>query len=165
VDLVRADCTASELMLQAADLMRSMAETSGIGLEVKAQSLSLCVNQDSILQVLTNLLSNAIKFSPHGSTVCLEAERDHEVAVFRVTDQGRGIPAEKLESIFGRFQPVDATDTRRRGGTGLGLSICRSIIRRHGGKIWAESEMGRGSTFIFTLPLVAPKGTPLRRES
>jgi len=70
-----------------------------------------------------------------------------------VIDNGLGIPPGKLESIFERFQPVDASDSRRRGGTGLGLSICRRIVERHGGKIHAESELGRGSTFVFTLPL------------
>jgi PAS domain S-box-containing protein len=159
VTLPRGACTASELMLQAADLMRPVAETAGISLEVEAQAVPLCVNHDSILQVLTNLLSNAIKFSPPRSTVGLKIELNHDAAVFKVADRGPGIPADKLESIFGRFQPVDASDTRRRGGTGLGLSICRSIVRRHGGRIWAESELGRGSTFIFTLPLAAPEET------
>jgi signal transduction histidine kinase len=146
-------CTASELILQAADLMRPMAEGAGLSLEVEAQPLPLLVNQDGILQVLTNLLSNAVKYSGPGSTIRLKVERGQDVAVFRVIDEGQGIPADKLESIFGRFQPVDASDTRRRGGTGLGLSICRSIVRRHRGEIWVESELGRGSTFIFTLPL------------
>ena len=74
---------------------------------------------------------------------------------FQVRDQGRGIPADKLESIFERFQQVDASDSRDKGGTGLGLAICRSIVQQHGGKIWAESEDGEGSTFSFTLPTAA----------
>ncbi|MEG3894563.1 ATP-binding protein [Microcoleus sp. SVA1_B6] len=73
--------------------------------------------------------------------------------LFQVSDRGRGIPADKLELIFGRFQQVDASDSREKGGTGLGLAICRSIVERHGGKIWAESILGEGSTFCFTLPL------------
>ncbi len=73
--------------------------------------------------------------------------------LFSVTDQGRGIPADKLESIFERFQQVDASDSRQKGGTGLGLAICRSIVQLHHGRIWVESSPGRGSTFFFTLPL------------
>ncbi|WP_225913781.1 sensor histidine kinase [Leptolyngbya ohadii] len=73
--------------------------------------------------------------------------------LFSVTDEGRGIPSEKLESIFGRFQQVDSSDSRQKGGTGLGLAICRSIVQQHGGDIWAESEIGQGSTFYFTLPI------------
>ena len=76
-----------------------------------------------------------------------------DVVLFQVSDQGRGIPADKLEAIFGRFQQVDASDARQKGGTGLGLAICRSIIEQHGGKIWAQSTLGEGSTFLFTLPL------------
>jgi CheY-like chemotaxis protein len=76
-------------------------------------------------------------------------------AVFRVIDQGRGIPEDRLESIFERFQQVDSSDSRQKGGTGLGLAICRSIVGQHGGRIWVDSEPGKGSTFSFTLPLPA----------
>jgi signal transduction histidine kinase len=102
---------------------------------------------------LTNLLGNALKFSPAQSTIHLSAEIQTDFVLFQVCDRGRGIPADQLELIFGRFQQVDASDSREKGGTGLGLSICQSIIERHGGKIWAESSLGEGSTFFFTLPL------------
>ncbi|MBD0343858.1 MAG: PAS domain S-box protein [Coleofasciculus sp. Co-bin14] len=72
--------------------------------------------------------------------------------LFQVKDQGRGIPADKLESIFERFHQVDASDSRKKGGTGLGLAICRSIVQQHGGRIWVESTLGEGSSFYFTLP-------------
>ena len=157
VGLQRKRCLASELMMQAADLMRPMAETAGVYLETASQPAPLLADPDAILQVLTNLLSNAIKYSPAGSTVRMAAEQGHEVAVFRVRDEGQGVPEENLESIFERFHPVDATDARRRGGTGLGLFICRKIVQRHGGRIWAESQLGRGSTFAFTLPLEPPE--------
>ncbi|WP_094675416.1 PAS domain S-box protein [Hydrocoleum sp. CS-953] len=71
-----------------------------------------------------------------------------------VKDQGRGIPADKIESIFGRFQQVDASDSRQKGGTGLGLAICRSIVQQHEGQIWAESTLGKGSTFFVALPIL-----------
>ena len=82
-----------------------------------------------------------------------QSQPPNDYVLFRVSDQGRGIPADKLEAIFGRFQQVDASDARQKGGTGLGLAICRSIIEQHGGKIWVESTLGAGSTFFFTLPL------------
>lgn len=155
--MTRKPAAACDLMTQAVDLMRPLAETAGVTLDVRPQPLRLYVDADAILQALTNLLSNAIKFSPAGATVRLECRQEGRNAEFRVIDHGLGIPRDKLESIFERFQPVDASDSRRRGGTGLGLSICRRIIERHGGKIHAESEPGHGSTFVFTLPLSLPK--------
>ena len=73
--------------------------------------------------------------------------RDGEV-LFEVSDEGRGIPADKLETIFERFQQVDASDSREKGGTGLGLAICRTIVEHHGGRIWAESELGAGKHLL-----------------
>jgi PAS domain S-box-containing protein len=156
VALPRQTCAATELALQATDLMRPLAGSAGVQLEIDAEPVSFSANPDSILQVLTNLLSNAIKFSPAGSEVRLECRRENDSVLFRVVDHGSGIPADKLESIFGRFQPVDASESRRRGGTGLGLSICRSIARHHGGQIWAESQLGSGSVFVMTLPAELP---------
>jgi signal transduction histidine kinase len=74
---------------------------------------------------------------------------------FEVHDQGRGIPTEQLELIFDRFQQVDSSDAREMGGTGLGLAICRTIVEQHGGRIWAESEPGVGTTMTITLPLLS----------
>ena len=74
--------------------------------------------------------------------------------IFQIRDQGRGVPPDKLETIFGRFQQVDASDSRKKGGTGLGLAICRTIVQHHEGQIWAESTLGEGSTFCFTLPVL-----------
>lgn len=87
--------------------------------------------------------------------VWLTAEKklNNEV-LFSVCDEGQGIPSDKLENIFERFQQVDSSDSRRKGGTGLGLTICRKIVEQHEGKIWAESILGQGSTFSFTLPLL-----------
>ncbi|MGL5195581.1 MAG: sensor histidine kinase, partial [Chroococcales cyanobacterium] len=76
--------------------------------------------------------------------------------LFQIKDQGRGIPRDKLETIFERFQQVDASDSRKKGGTGLGLAICRSIVEHHGGQIWVESVVGEGSSFFFTLPVERP---------
>lgn len=145
-------CNAAELMTQAAEEMQALAEKAGVSLSIAPSPANLWADPDRVLQALTNLLSNAIKFSPSGETVWLSAEHRGEDLVFQVKDHGRGIPSDKLESIFERFQQVDAADCRVKGGTGLGLAICRGIVQQHGGQIWAESAVGHGSTFFFTMP-------------
>ena len=109
------------------------------------------------MQVLTNLLANAIKFSPKGETVWLRVSQQNTQLYVSVSDRGRGIPADKLETIFERFSQVDASDSRTHEGTGLGLAICRSIIEGHDGEIGVESKLGEGSTFYFTLELHSSK--------
>lgn len=160
----RQTCNAANLTIQAAEAMQAMAQQHEIALVTQAEDILIWADADYILQVLTNLLSNAIKFSfPQGTvwlTVeyedrCEPAVRPQNVpanVVFRVRDEGQGIPADQLERIFERFQQVDASDSRKKGGTGLGLAICRKIIEQHNGRIWAESTLGCGSTFAFTLP-------------
>ncbi|MBD2346794.1 PAS domain S-box protein [Anabaena subtropica] len=149
----------AELLTAATDLMQLMANKAGINLSVLPQSIELIADKDRIIQVITNLLSNAIKFSPKGSTVFMTVEEvkgkdgQNSNVLFKVQDQGRGIPADKLETIFERFHQIDASDSRKQGGTGLGLAICRNIIEQHNGQIWLESSLGLGSTFYFTLPL------------
>jgi signal transduction histidine kinase len=110
---------------------------------------------DRVQQTLVNLLGNAIKFSPAGSTVTVSAHTNGSEAVISVRDTGRGIPSDKLSTIFERFEQVDSSDARQKGGSGLGLAISRSIVQQHGGRIWVESTLGEGSTFRFTLPLTA----------
>ena len=146
-------CNAAELMTQAVNEMQAMAEKAEINLILLPVETQLRADPDRIIQTLTNLLSNAIKFSPPRSTIYLSAKLQDSQIIFQVTDQGRGIPEDKLETIFGRFQQVDASNSRNQGGTGLGLAICRSIIQQHGGRIWVESNLGSGSTFYFTLPI------------
>jgi PAS domain S-box-containing protein len=148
-------CSAADLMQQAVDGMYAIATQQCITLTINPTTAMVWAAADTIIQTLTNLLSNAIKFSPPHSVIRLRAERQANKVLFQVRDQGRGIPSDKLETIFGRFQQVDASDSREKGGTGLGLPICRSIIERHGGKIWAESKLGEGCTFFFTLPIPA----------
>lgn len=148
-------CNVAALMIQATESMQPMAQHQGVVLAVKPIDMEILVDSDYIVQALTNLLSNAIKFSTTDGTVWLTAEgKANTEVLFSVRDQGQGIPSDKLESIFERFQQVDSSDSRRKGGTGLGLTICRKIIEQHEGKIWAESTLGEGSTFSFTLPLL-----------
>jgi hypothetical protein len=158
--LEKTSCDAATLMIQAVESIRTLAEASKITLNVSPLSVEICVDSDQIIQTLVNLLCNAVKFSPPGSTVWLSAELSQNSilhtpqVLFQVKDQGRGIPGDKLETIFGRFQQVDASDSRIKGGTGLGLAISHSIVQQHGGQIWVESVLGQGSTFYFTLPLL-----------
>jgi DNA-binding response OmpR family regulator/anti-sigma regulatory factor (Ser/Thr protein kinase) len=142
--------------------MEGMAGEAGVTLEAAAADSGLAVDgdHDRLIQTLTNLISNAIKFAPPDTVVRASVEAAGDDAVFRVEDQGRGIPVDKLELIFRAFEQVDGSDSREKGGTGLGLAICQMIVARHGGRIWAESTVGRGSTFSFTIPLVPAQVQP-----
>jgi PAS domain S-box-containing protein len=165
--LERRDVDAADLVQQAAEVMRPMAAQNGVELVAAGAPAPLWADPDRVLQVLVNLLSNAIKFSPQGGAVRLEAAREGGEVRFRVRDEGRGIPADKLEAVFERFQQVDSSDAREKGGTGLGLPIARKIAEQHGGRLWVESEWGRGSTFFLALPVphalaaTAPEEAPL----
>ena len=108
-----------------------------------------------IRQVVDNLLGNSVKYSAKGSRVLVECEADDQNILTRVHDEGIGISPQELDKIFERFyQASSSAQTHKAGGVGLGLAICKGIIEAHGGRIWAESEPGRGSTFTFTLPLL-----------
>ncbi|HEX9201805.1 MAG TPA: ATP-binding protein [Acidobacteriaceae bacterium] len=145
-----------DLAREAVDTMTTMAEGAGIHLELTCyaprDSIYFDADPDRILQVLTNLLSNAIKFSPAGSTVSVQIDSDLNSVLLKVVDHGRGIPADKLEAVFDRFQQVESSDASKKGGTGLGLAICRSIIQQHGGAIWAQpNQSGPGTTLWVQL--------------
>jgi signal transduction histidine kinase len=141
-----------DLVRQAIEGMQPVAESAGVQLIHDATQVEIAADPDRLLQVLTNLLSNAIKFSPPNSTVSVMLRPGVTGVTVSVIDHGRGIPADKLETIFGRFQQVDASDAREKGGTGLGLAICRTIVLQHSGRIWAERNPLRGSTFRVYLP-------------
>ncbi len=156
-------CNAKDLMVETVQAMKNLAQEQGIQLSFKPSKFVVWADRDYIVQTLTNLVSNAIKFSPSHSTVVLSAdinppEKDNNkhqsisYITFAVKDRGQGIPQDRLETIFERFQQVDSSDSRKKGGTGLGLAICRQIVEGHGGQIWAESCLEKGSTFYFTLP-------------
>ena len=142
----------ADIVRQAIDGMQPVAEAAGVQLIRDAAQVEVDADADRLLQVLTNLLSNAIKFSPPNSTVSVMMSRGIDGVTISVIDHGRGIPADKLETIFGRFQQVDASDSRQKGGSGLGLAICRTIVLQHSGRIWAERNLLRGSTFRVYLP-------------
>jgi len=145
--------TAEELLRKAVSAQQARTPKPTARILYAANGVTAWADPDRVLQTLDNLLSNAIKFSASGGEIHLTARNlDDQEALFEVKDQGRGIPEDKLENIFDRFQQGDASDTRTLGGTGLGLAICRSIVNQHGGRIWATSTPGKGTTFHFTLP-------------
>jgi signal transduction histidine kinase len=154
-DLKWGAATANELMTEASESLQGIADHAAVSIVVEPIDVSLWVDRDRMVQTLINVLSNAIKFSPRGTTVTIGGSAGELAFTFRVADQGRGVPADKGESIFERFRQVDASDSRDKGGSGLGLTICRSIIKAHGGRIWVESDGVSGSVFQFTVPLAA----------
>lgn len=145
------------LLESAAERMRMQTERAGLALNVECSDELPKVSADQVRveQVLVNIIHNAVKFTRSGGTVILSAERgggdDQDHVRFSVKDTGSGIPADDLPRVFERFYLVDKS--RAGGGTGLGLSIARHIVEAHGGRIWADSVEGQGSTFFFTLPI------------
>ncbi|MDX6678569.1 MAG: hypothetical protein QOE31_2621 [Solirubrobacteraceae bacterium] len=148
-------CDAVQLVERAVESVAAIADETGVRIEIEAEPAEIDADAERILQTLTNLISNAVKFSPPGAAVRVVVQRRDDDVLFRVSDCGRGIPADKLESIFERFHQVDASDSREKGGTGLGLAICRAIVDLHGGRIWAHSTPGHGATLSFALPAVS----------
>lgn len=142
------------VVIEAVDNLQAQADGRGITLTVELEPPfpSLVFDPARILQVLVNLLSNAIKFTPPNGRVVVSLQRIREELRFAVADTGQGIPPDKLEAVFARY--VQLTENDRRG-VGLGLFISNCIVQGHGGRMWVESTPGQGSTFCFTLPVVA----------
>ncbi len=152
LQLEKKEWSVFDLLRRAMDLERSAAARRGLHFRIDAQPAEVWVDGERILQTLGNLIRNAIKFSEKGGEIRLRASITSETEVtFEVQDQGQGIEPDKLGIIFNRFQQGDSSDSRSSGGTGLGLAICRSVIEHHGGRIWATSTPGNGSTFHFTV--------------
>ena len=154
-------CSLRDLAQQAIDTMTPMADANTVHLALEPSTVAQAAypealffdgDADRILQVITNLLSNAIKFSPVASTVRLYTEATTDSILLKVADEGRGIPSDKLDTIFDRFQQIEPSDARQKGGTGLGLAICRSIVQQHSGSIWAQRNLGPGTTLYMMLP-------------
>jgi signal transduction histidine kinase len=147
------------LVAEAIETFQVLATEKRIELEAECAGapLSILCDHGRIVQVLVNLVGNAVKFTPDGGRVSVAATGLGEEALFSVTDNGPGIPADLLEAVFARFWQVGANDQR---GLGLGLYIAKGIVEAHGGRIWAESRFGHGSSFHFTLPLGSPSTRP-----
>ena len=156
---------AADLLAAAREQVQVLAGDAGIVVRVVRAEGTVVADADRVVQTLINLIGNAIKFSPPGSEVTLDAVHEAGMITFHVTDQGRGIPTNRLEVIFERFEQVDSSDAREKGGTGLGLAISRSIVERLGGRIWAENNPTGGAVFSFTLPVATPPTGSSRSSS
>ncbi len=170
VDVTRWEGGQLELKREVVDLPRYLddllqrvcmaIETPRIQVEMPADLPPVCADYARLERILLNLLSNALKYSDPGTPVHLRAwfipnQQEGQVVVM-VSDQGRGIPTEDMPHLFERF--YRATEVRKAEGIGLGLYITRVLVEAHGGRIWVESEVGKGSTFYFTLPVADEVG-------
>ncbi|MEP7123105.1 MAG: ATP-binding protein [Byssovorax sp.] len=142
------------LIAEAVEAFAQAAAEKGITLETGkiGPMLEIEFDHERLLQVLANLINNALKFTPRAGRIVVSGERVGDAIEVRVSDTGAGIPGDMLEAVFERFCQLGENDQR---GLGLGLHISRSIVDAHGGKIWAESKLGEGSVFHFTVPITA----------
>jgi signal transduction histidine kinase len=139
----------------AVTLVKERAARHGIALELDIDPRlgEVVGDERKIKQILLNLLSNAVKFTPEGGRISLKARRTDGTVEIAVTDTGIGIAPEDQAAIFEEFRQVGSDETRKQEGTGLGLTLAKKFVELHGGRIWVESELGRGSTFTFALPI------------
>lgn len=151
----------SDLIQRACKSMHPFAEATGIQLDMELPDEPLMVNadEDRIIQVLVNLIDNAIKFSPAGSTTTIRAVGGEKMATCQVSDQGVGIAEEELTKLFHEFSQLPLGV--QKGGVGIGLAVSKSIVEAHGGQIGVMSQLGKGSTFWFTLPVTLATSCPL----
>jgi len=155
MELVLSECSFPELIESIKIILKELAFKKNITIESHIAPKVSVINADEkkVKQIMYNLLSNAIKFTPDGGKVDVKADiKDEELRV-SVADTGIGIKQEDMDKLFKTFQQIDSEYTQKYGGTGLGLSLTKKLVELHGGKIWAESELGKGSTFTFTIPL------------
>ena len=170
--LAAAAAGVQEMADRAMDAVKLNAERASVKVRASLEGdlAQVTVDRDKLNQVLVNLLNNAIKFTREGGEVVITAalapikrpfeeenffgDEEHDAVAISVTDTGIGIPQEQLTRIFEAFYQVDASSTREHGGAGLGLSIVRKLVEAHGGEVWADSEVGAGTTFTFTVPVV-----------
>ncbi len=155
IELKREQISVLEWIEDTMDFVKERAEKKRISISRNDLPPSLAVegDRDFLEQVLMNLLDNAIKYTPEGGRVEISAiEKNSREILFSIRDDGIGIPGEDLSRIFERFYRVDKGRSQEMGGTGLGLSIVKHIVQAHHGRVWAESQLGKGSTFNFTLP-------------
>ena len=155
LSLVPAQSDVGALLTDCVELFSDAARAKGVAIAARPleEPLHARFDHERILQVLANLLSNAIKFTPAGGTVTVRAERSRALVQICVADNGVGIAADKLDVVFEKFWQAGKSDRR---GLGLGLYISRKLVEAHGGRIWVESEKGKGSRFCFTLPALSP---------
>lgn len=142
-----------KVAIRVARAQKSFTQKSQLILDSPKDLPSMMGDEDKFEQILNNLLSNAIKYSPQGGQIKLTLRATGNLLRVSVQDHGIGIPPDKLERIFSKFERVDNSDTRRTGGTGIGLFLVKHLVAQHGGHVWVESKLGEGSTFHLEIPL------------
>jgi len=159
IDLRPANLPLVTLVKEAAESLRPVAAEKLINLTVMSADPGIIAwaDRDKVVQVLMNLIGNALKFTPTGGKVTIAVTKNSAAWMqISVTDTGPGIPAEEVNKVFARFYQIGQAGTQKTQGTGLGLAISKALVEMHGGKIWVESEAGKGSIFSFTLPAEQP---------
>lgn len=150
------NCSVDDLVESSIGAVLDFSQRRSVDIQYEKNPNMTCFGDSSLLiRVIVNLLSNAIKFSPAGEAIVVSAKLVDEGTLFSVCDKGRGVPPEFQERIFQQYEQL--VDSNPSKGTGLGLPICKLIIEQHGGRIWVDSELGKGSTFSFVLPLAGTK--------
>jgi CheY-like chemotaxis protein len=152
------------IVTQALEAARPLCDQMGHQINIRLPTKPIYLSADSIrlAQILGNLLNNACKFTPREGDIRLSVERNRQDAVIRVTDNGIGIPAEKLPHIFDMFSQLDTSLERSQGGLGIGLSLVKNLVELHGGRVEARSEgVGRGSEFVVHLPIDGSQPAPV----
>jgi signal transduction histidine kinase len=164
LDLLCAPQRLDGLVTEVLGKLRPIARAKGIVLEVGGEDAEVLADGPRFELVITNLVDNAIKYTGAGGSVRVLLWRDRHEAGVTVSDTGPGIREEALPHLFDRFYRADAARSRSAGGSGLGLAICMEIVTAHGGRLWASSRVGEGSSFSLAMPLageaspVAPTG-------
>lgn len=152
-----------DLIAECAGAARVQTDGAGVALDARSEpSLTLMADRGRVLQILGNLLGNACKFTPRGGKISFSARKADGSILFRVTDTGPGIAAAHRPRIFDRFYQVDASLSKPTKGLGLGLRIAKDLVSLHGGKIWVDSELGKGSSFYVELPPATPSAVNSR---
>jgi signal transduction histidine kinase len=155
IDIKAKDLSLASLITEVAESLKPIAEKKPVELEISSvdANLTAWADRDRIVQVLNNLIGNAVKFSPPQSKVIVAVQRNGAGWVqVSVADTGPGIPPGQTDKIFDEFYQIPQAGRPKIKGMGLGLTIAKKLLEMHGGKIWVQSELGKGSTFFFTLP-------------
>ena len=176
LDIAKIESGKAELNMEFFDfgeLVEKVEHTVSSLVSQKNQLLEICLSEQmgemyadgrKVKQILLNLVSNAIKFTPEGGAIRIEAERKSDHYLIRVRDTGIGLHEDEFEIIFDEFRQVDGSCTRKYEGTGLGLALAKRFVEMHNGKIWVESEVGKGSCFSFTIPIMEDSAVLIDEE-
>lgn len=157
---------ASELVAESVEMFEPIAKTRAVELRGSApDDLVVFGDRHRVLQILSNLVGNAMKFTPDGGRIRVEVKRSGPDALFSVADNGPGMSAADSARMWQRYWRADTTEASARTGLGLGLSIAEGLVNAHGGRIWAHSEIGQGTTVYFTLPLAEGRAEPAAPRS